>query len=206
MIGLVTRTFQRVAALSPRGTSAAASFVGARAGLLVATPAIALRFHSHNSKDADAAAAAAAAAAAEAGHGHTHTHADGSVCSGHHHSHSHQPAGAAAGTESKGTPIGRLQGPDKPSYQLTFTCKKCETRSRHTISKQAYHNGTVLVQCPGCKNRHLIADHLKPITKLTVSQRELEKMNATDGDFMWEGPDEGIVHVLPGPDTIEPKA
>lgn len=31
-------------------------------------------------------------------------------------------------------------------------------------------------------------------------------MNATDGDFMWEGPDEGIVHVLPGPDTIEPKA
>lgn len=161
MIGLVTRTFQRVAALSPRGTSAAASFVGARAGLLVATPAIALRFHSHNSKDADAAAAAAAAAEAEAGHGHTHTHADGSVCSGHHHSHSHQPAGAAAGTESKGTPIGRLQGPDKPSYQLTFTCKKCETRSRHTISKQAYHNGTVLVQCPGCKNRHLIADHLK---------------------------------------------
>ena len=46
----------------------------------------------------------------------------------------------------------------------------------------------------------------QPITKLTVSQRELEKMNATDGDFMWEGPDEGIVHVLPGPDTIEPKA
>jgi hypothetical protein len=155
MIRLVARTFQRAATLGPAGATAAAGFVGARAGFIAATPAVALRFHSRdNSKDA------AAASAAEASHAHTHTHADGSVCSGHHHHHhhSHRPATA---TDSKGTPIGRLQGPDKPAYQLTFTCKKCETRSRHTISKQAYHNGTVLVQCPGCKNRHLIADHLK---------------------------------------------
>jgi hypothetical protein len=58
--------------------------------------------------------------------------------------------------------------------------------------------------------RITIEDILKkqgqPITKLTVSQRELEKMNATDGDFMWEGPDEGILHVLPAPDSTEPKA
>lgn len=50
---------------------------------------------------------------------------------------------------------------DKPSYHLSFTCKKCDTRSGHVVSKQAYHNGTVLIQCPGCNNRHLIADHLK---------------------------------------------
>lgn len=50
---------------------------------------------------------------------------------------------------------------DKPSYHLSFTCKKCDTRSGHVVSKQAYHHGAVLVQCPGCKNRHLIADHLK---------------------------------------------
>lgn len=55
-------------------------------------------------------------------------------------------------------PIGKV---DKPQYQLTFTCKKCDTRSSHALSKQAYHKGTVLIQCPGCKNRHLIADHLK---------------------------------------------
>ncbi|EPS42422.1 hypothetical protein H072_3614 [Dactylellina haptotyla CBS 200.50] len=50
---------------------------------------------------------------------------------------------------------------EKPSYELTFTCKKCTHRSTHKVSKQAYHKGTVLIQCPGCQVRHLIADHLK---------------------------------------------
>lgn len=50
---------------------------------------------------------------------------------------------------------------DVPQYQMTFTCKVCTTRSSHKISKQGYHHGTVLISCPGCKNRHLISDHLK---------------------------------------------
>ena len=54
----------------------------------------------------------------------------------------------------------------------------------------------------------LQSKHLKkqgqPITKLTVSQRELEKMNATDGDFMWMA-HEGIVHVLPAPTRSSPR-
>ncbi|KAF8246890.1 hypothetical protein K440DRAFT_506947, partial [Wilcoxina mikolae CBS 423.85] len=50
--------------------------------------------------------------------------------------------------------------PPQPSYHLTFTCRPCQTRSTHTVSKQAYHGGTVLIQCPGCKNRHVITDHL----------------------------------------------
>lgn len=50
---------------------------------------------------------------------------------------------------------------DIPQYQMTFTCKVCTTRSSHKVSKQGYHHGTVLISCPGCKNRHLISDHLK---------------------------------------------
>ena len=50
---------------------------------------------------------------------------------------------------------------EAPAYEMTFTCKKCETRSTHRVSKQGYHNGTVLITCPGCKNKHLISDHLK---------------------------------------------
>lgn len=49
----------------------------------------------------------------------------------------------------------------QPAYEITFTCRKCSTRSSHRISKQAYHYGTTLITCPECKNRHLISDHLK---------------------------------------------
>ncbi|GMM36274.1 Zim17 protein [Saccharomycopsis crataegensis] len=55
------------------------------------------------------------------------------------------------------TPIGKI--PQK--LMISFTCKKCSTRSSHIMSKQAYTAGTVLIECPGCHNRHLIADHLK---------------------------------------------
>jgi hypothetical protein len=48
-----------------------------------------------------------------------------------------------------------------PAYQLWITCKKCLDRSSHTISKQAYHFGTCVVQCPKCKSQHLISDNLK---------------------------------------------
>ncbi|KAI8339425.1 DNL zinc finger-domain-containing protein [Chlamydoabsidia padenii] len=49
-----------------------------------------------------------------------------------------------------------------PKHQLLigFTCQVCQVRSHHLMSKQAYTKGVVLIQCPDCKNRHLIADNL----------------------------------------------
>ncbi|TFY68284.1 hypothetical protein EVG20_g3626 [Dentipellis fragilis] len=52
--------------------------------------------------------------------------------------------------------------PEEPKLSLTFTCTvpNCNERSTHQFTKRAYEKGIVLVECPGCKNRHLIADHL----------------------------------------------
>ena len=62
---------------------------------------------------------------------------------------------------------------DRPSYKLTFTCKPCSKRSSHSISKQGYHKGTVLITCPECKNRHVISDHLKIFSDLSFTIEDL---------------------------------
>lgn len=54
----------------------------------------------------------------------------------------------------------RKRREQEPAYQITFTCKPCGHRSSHRISKHGYHDGTVLIRCPSCKNRHVISDHL----------------------------------------------
>jgi hypothetical protein len=43
---------------------------------------------------------------------------------------------------------------------VLYTCRVCDTRSARQISKQGYHKGSVVVRCPGCKNLHLLSDHL----------------------------------------------
>lgn len=70
------------------------------------------------------------------------------------------PASNSPGTSTQ-APESRLERDQVPAYELTFTCKVCSTRSSHRVSQQGYHHGTVLISCPGCKNRHLISDHMK---------------------------------------------
>ncbi|KAG0689618.1 hypothetical protein C6P40_004777 [Pichia californica] len=98
--------------------------------------------------------------------GHSHTH-NGTPCSGHthNHDHSHSHAGDSRNTVKI----------DKPMLMLAFTCKKCDTRSSHVMSKQAYQHGTILVQCPGCKSRHLIADHLKIFSDHRIKLEDIMK-------------------------------
>jgi hypothetical protein len=49
---------------------------------------------------------------------------------------------------------------DAGKMLIGFTCKVCETRSHRTMSRHAYTKGIVLVECPGCQSRHLLADNL----------------------------------------------
>ncbi|CAO1385092.1 unnamed protein product [Diamesa serratosioi] len=59
--------------------------------------------------------------------------------------------------EPVSVPLGKLEG----KMQLMYTCKVCETRNSHIISKKAYTEGVVFVKCIQCENHHLIADNLK---------------------------------------------
>jgi hypothetical protein len=64
-----------------------------------------------------------------------------------------------AATTATPTPPPQPAPAQKRMY-IEFTCKVCKTRSGHHMSHQAYHHGTVLIECGGCQNRHLIADRL----------------------------------------------
>lgn len=58
-------------------------------------------------------------------------------------------------------------------YQLSFTCVPCGHRSHHNVSKQGYHTGSVLITCPGCRDRHVISDHLDIFGDRTVTVEDL---------------------------------
>eukprot|EP01061_Rhynchopus_euleeides_P020071 TRINITY_DN32812_c0_g1_i2.p1 TRINITY_DN32812_c0_g1~~TRINITY_DN32812_c0_g1_i2.p1 ORF type:complete len:211 (+),score=64.41 TRINITY_DN32812_c0_g1_i2:71-634(+) len=43
---------------------------------------------------------------------------------------------------------------------LLFECRVCKTQAVKQFSRHSYEKGVVLIQCPGCKNKHVIADNL----------------------------------------------
>jgi len=67
------------------------------------------------------------------------------------------PPPAASGEEVSGlrVPLARV-APRK--FKMMFTCKICDHRNTHMISRLAYQQGIVIATCPGCGSRHLISD------------------------------------------------
>lgn len=102
--------------------------------------------------------------------------------------------------DGKKSSIGKI---DQQKLLLAFTCKKCDERSSHVISKQAYSKGTVLVECPKCKNRHLIADHLKIFNDKRITVEDIlrakgELISKDSNDLVFEDLPEVIKKKLSG--------
>lgn len=84
------------------------------------------------------------------------------------------PAAAARAAHSIPSPPPSRPGEsERSSYQITFTCVPCGHRSHHNVSKQAYHHGSTLITCPGCRNRHVISDHLKIFGDRNITVEDL---------------------------------
>lgn len=88
-----------------------------------------------------------------------------------------------------------LPGKIEPRMLLGFTCTVCDTRTHRTISKTAYTQGIVLVECPSCKNRHVIADNLSWFEQRGEA-KNVEEMLAQRGESVrteWTRDEQGAV-------------
>lgn len=97
------------------------------------------------------------------------------------------PTGAAAAAATTTTANPEEPPPlseRPPSYELTFTCKPCRHRSTHNVTKRGYHHGAVLITCPGCKNRHVISDHLGYFADRNFT---IEDLMRRKGEFVRKG-------------------
>lgn len=71
-----------------------------------------------------------------------------------------------------------------PRIGISFTCNVngCGTRISKMIRRSSYEKGTVLIMCPTCKTKHIIADHLGWYSDPAQELTNIEKIAASKGE------------------------
>eukprot|EP00190_Bangiopsis_sp_CCMP1999_P005502 CAMPEP_0198733412 /NCGR_PEP_ID=MMETSP1475-20131203/45636_1 /TAXON_ID= ORGANISM="Unidentified sp., Strain CCMP1999" /NCGR_SAMPLE_ID=MMETSP1475 /ASSEMBLY_ACC=CAM_ASM_001111 /LENGTH=169 /DNA_ID=CAMNT_0044496707 /DNA_START=72 /DNA_END=581 /DNA_ORIENTATION=+ len=75
---------------------------------------------------------------------------------------------------------------------IAFTCTRCDTRMVKQISRKAYQDGVVIIQCSGCYGRHIIADNLGWYSELTNNKKNIEELAEANGETVRRITDEKV--------------
>ncbi|KAG5502813.1 hypothetical protein JKF63_04581 [Porcisia hertigi] len=82
-------------------------------------------------------------------------------------------------------------GPADGDMVAAFTCGPCEYRMVKRFSKHAYTKGIVIVECPNCRAKHLLADNLGWMEDTATNIEDILKtkgqsfirIGGTEGDY-----------------------
>ncbi|KAG5476949.1 hypothetical protein LSCM1_05282 [Leishmania martiniquensis] len=88
-------------------------------------------------------------------------------------------------------------GPADGDMVAAFTCSPCDYRMVKRFSKHAYTKGIVIVECPNCRAKHLLADNLGWMEDTAVNIEDILK--AKGESFIRIGGTEGDYQVMMDP-------
>ncbi|GET89174.1 hypothetical protein, conserved [Leishmania tarentolae] len=82
-------------------------------------------------------------------------------------------------------------GPTDGDMVAAFTCRPCDYRMVKRFSKHAYTKGIVIVECPNCRAKHLLADNLGWMEDTATNIEDILKakgervvrIGGTEGDY-----------------------
>jgi len=73
--------------------------------------------------------------------------------------------------------------------KVMFTCKRCDTRTMKMVNRVSIEQGVVIIQCDGCKVRHLLVDNLGWYTSDKLP-RSIDEMAALSGESVNRVPED----------------